>query len=159
MINICFSFSAVTNINSWRVIKSALSNVVSLGSGKVRLNPGSCTTFMPRTHEANKSNLFAQILDELTLSEFAQINDVLFAHVYKAIDHNRKSWLICPLAWALMIWASYRGRLHELKEGLFSAQNLSYLLHTGTKLELKTGPVLRSCQGSLDGPCFKSWRR
>ena len=40
---------------------------------------------MPRTHGANKSILFAQILDpyEVTLDEFAQIKDVLFAHVYK----------------------------------------------------------------------------
>ena len=39
---------------------------------------------MPRTHEANKSILFAQILDrcEVTLSEFAQIKRVLFALVY-----------------------------------------------------------------------------
>ena len=41
---------------------------------------------MLRTHGANKSILFAQILDpyEVTLDEFAQIKDVLFAHVYKA---------------------------------------------------------------------------
>ena len=40
--------------------------------------------FMPHTHGANKSNLFAQILVsyEVTLSKFAQINRVLFAHVY-----------------------------------------------------------------------------
>ena len=39
---------------------------------------------MPRLHAANKSILFAQILDpyEVTLSEFAQIKRVLFAHVY-----------------------------------------------------------------------------
>ena len=44
-------------------------------------------SFMPRTHGANKSNLFAQILNpyEVTLSEFAQINDGLFAHVYEAL--------------------------------------------------------------------------
>ena len=42
---------------------------------------------MPRTHGANKSIVFAQILDpyEVTLSEFAQIKCVLFAHVYKAL--------------------------------------------------------------------------
>ena len=41
---------------------------------------------MSRTHGANKSNLFAQIFNpyEVTQSEFAQINDDLFAHVYKA---------------------------------------------------------------------------
>ena len=42
---------------------------------------------MPRTHGANKSILFAQILDPFkVISEgFAQkIDDVLFAHVYKA---------------------------------------------------------------------------
>ena len=32
------------------------------------------------------------------------------------------------------------GRLHELKKGLFSAPKLGDLLHTGPKLELKTGP-------------------
>ena len=39
---------------------------------------------MPCTHGANKSNLFAQIFNpyEVTLSDFAQINDGLFAHVY-----------------------------------------------------------------------------
>ena len=42
---------------------------------------------MPRTHGANKPILFAQILDpyEVTPEEFAQIKDVLFAHVYKAL--------------------------------------------------------------------------
>ena len=42
---------------------------------------------MPRTHGANKSNSFAQIFNpvEVTLSEFAQIKDGLFAHVYKAL--------------------------------------------------------------------------
>ena len=42
---------------------------------------------MPRTHGAIKSILFAQILDPygVTRDEFAQINDVLFAHVYKAL--------------------------------------------------------------------------
>ena len=41
---------------------------------------------MPCTHGPNKSNLSAQIhnLYEVTLSEFAQTNDGLFAHVYKA---------------------------------------------------------------------------
>ena len=41
---------------------------------------------MPRLHGANKSILFAQFLDpyEVTLSEFAQTNYGLFAHVYKA---------------------------------------------------------------------------
>ena len=40
---------------------------------------------MPRLHGAKKSNLFAQILDpyEVTLSEFAQIKRVLFAHLYE----------------------------------------------------------------------------
>ena len=32
-----------------------------------------------------------------------------------------------------------RERLHELKKGLFSALQLSGLLNTGAKLELKTG--------------------
>ena len=47
----------------------------------------SCELSMPRTHEANKSNLFAQIFNpyEGTLFEFAQINDGLLAHVYKAL--------------------------------------------------------------------------
>ena len=42
---------------------------------------------MPRTHGANRSILFAQILDpyEVTRDEFAQIKDVLFAHVCKPI--------------------------------------------------------------------------
>ena len=42
---------------------------------------------MPRTHGTNQSILFAQILDpyEVTLTEFAQIKRVLFAHVYKAL--------------------------------------------------------------------------
>ena len=42
---------------------------------------------MPRTHGANKWILFAQMLDayEVTLSEFAQIKRVLFAHVFKAL--------------------------------------------------------------------------
>ena len=41
---------------------------------------------MSRTHKANKSILFAQIWDpyEVTPDEFAQIKDVLFAHVHKA---------------------------------------------------------------------------
>ena len=41
---------------------------------------------MPRTHGASKSILFAQTFDpnEVTLREFAHINDDLFAHVYKA---------------------------------------------------------------------------
>ena len=41
---------------------------------------------MPRTQGANESNLFALIFNlcEVTLSEIAQINDGLFAHVYKA---------------------------------------------------------------------------
>ena len=33
-----------------------------------------------------------------------------------------------------------KGRLHELKKVLFSAPKVSDLLHTGPKLELKTGP-------------------
>ena len=33
-----------------------------------------------------------------------------------------------------------KGRLHELKKGLFSTPKLSDLLHTGQTLELKTGP-------------------
>ena len=46
---------------------------------------------MPRTHGANKLILFAQILDpyEVTPKEFAQIKDVLFAHVYKALVNIR----------------------------------------------------------------------
>ena len=42
---------------------------------------------MPRAHEANKSILFAQIFDryEVTLREFGQIKDALFAHVNKAL--------------------------------------------------------------------------
>ena len=35
-----------------------------------------------------------------------------------------------------------RGRLHELKKGLFSALKLSGLLHTGPKLELKKSTLL-----------------
>ena len=47
---------------------------------------------MPRTHGANKSILFAQIVDpyEVTLDEFAQIKDALFAHAYKAL------WVCSP---------------------------------------------------------------
>ena len=43
---------------------------------------------MARTHGANKLILSAQIIDpyEVTLREFAQINDDLFAHVYKALS-------------------------------------------------------------------------
>ena len=40
---------------------------------------------MPRTHEANKSILFAQILDPyevVNMSEFDQIMRVLFAYMY-----------------------------------------------------------------------------
>ena len=39
--------------------------------------------FMPRTHGANKSILFAQILDpyEVTMDEFAEIKDALFSPV------------------------------------------------------------------------------
>ena len=60
---------------------------------------------MPRTHGANKSILFAQILDpyEVTLREFAQIKNGFFAHVYRALsssigpgkenDDNCKNWL------------------------------------------------------------------
>ena len=42
---------------------------------------------MPRTLGAKKSNLFAQIFNqyEVNLSEFAQINDGLFDHVYFAL--------------------------------------------------------------------------
>ena len=42
---------------------------------------------MPCLHGANKSILFALILDpyEVTLTKFAQIKRVLFAHVYKAL--------------------------------------------------------------------------
>ena len=44
---------------------------------------------MPRTREENKSILLAQIWDpyEVTTDEFAQIKDVLFAHVYKALGN------------------------------------------------------------------------
>ena len=47
-----------------------------------------CLSVMPRTHGANKSILFAQIVDpyKVNLDEFAQIKDVLFAHEYKAFD-------------------------------------------------------------------------
>ena len=47
---------------------------------------------MPRTHGENKSILFAQISDpyEVTLLEFAQIKDDLFAHVYKALPTGVK---------------------------------------------------------------------
>ena len=47
---------------------------------------GTLAVLMPRTHGANKSILFAQISDkyEVTLREFAQIKDNLFAYVYKA---------------------------------------------------------------------------
>ena len=39
-----------------------------------------------RTHGANKSSLFAQIFDpyKVNLFKFAQTNDGLFGHVYKA---------------------------------------------------------------------------
>ena len=53
---------------------------------------------MPRTHGANKSILFAQILDpyEVTLDEFAQIKDDLFSHVYEALKRSaKKSYSIC----------------------------------------------------------------
>ena len=42
---------------------------------------------MPRTHGANTLIWFAQIVDpkEVTSEEFAQIKDVLLAHVYKAL--------------------------------------------------------------------------
>ena len=40
----------------------------------------------------------------------------------------------------LRVLLSLKGRLHELKKVLFSAPKLSDLLHTGPKLELKTGP-------------------
>ena len=45
---------------------------------------------MPRTHGANKYILFAQIFDpyEVTLREFEQIQNDLFAHVYRALDYN-----------------------------------------------------------------------
>ena len=41
---------------------------------------------MSHTHGANKLVLFAQILDlyQVNLDKFAQIKDVLFAHVHKA---------------------------------------------------------------------------
>ena len=44
---------------------------------------------MPSTHGANKSYQFAQIFNlyEVISEGFAQINDVLFAHVYKALMH------------------------------------------------------------------------
>ena len=44
----------------------------------------------PRTHEAFKSMLFAQILDpyEATPDEFAQIKVVLFAHVNIALGYG-----------------------------------------------------------------------
>ena len=55
---------------------------------------------MPRTHganthRANKSNLFAQIFNpyEVTLSKSAQMNDGLFAHVYKALFAQIKDTL------------------------------------------------------------------
>ena len=35
---------------------------------------------------------------------------------------------------------AFKGRLHELKKGLFPAPKMSVLQHTGSKLELKTGP-------------------
>ena len=35
-----------------------------------------------------------------------------------------------------------KGRLHELKKGLFSTPKLSDLLHTGPKLEVKRGTLL-----------------
>ena len=41
----------------------------------------------PRTHEQIKYLKFEQVLDvyEVNLSGFAQINGILFAHVYKAL--------------------------------------------------------------------------
>ena len=46
-----------------------------------------------RTHEQIKYTLFEQVLDayEVNLSGFAQINNTLFAHVYKALAGKR--WL------------------------------------------------------------------
>ena len=40
---------------------------------------------------ANTSNLFAQIFNPygVTLPEFAQINDYLFTHVYKALESKK----------------------------------------------------------------------
>ena len=45
-----------------------------------------CKRPKPRTHEQIKYPLFAQALDpyEVNLLKFAQINGILFAHVYKA---------------------------------------------------------------------------
>ena len=42
------------------------------------------TWLYARTHGANNSILFAQILDpyKVTPDDFAQIKDILFAHVY-----------------------------------------------------------------------------
>ena len=47
---------------------------------------------MPRLHGANNSILLAQILDpyEVTLSEFAQIKRVLFAHVSKELFSSNR---------------------------------------------------------------------
>ena len=47
-----------------------------------------CTRPYARTHGANKSILFAQIFDpyEITLRDFAQIKDDIFAHLYKALS-------------------------------------------------------------------------
>ena len=46
---------------------------------------------MPRIHGANKSITFSQILDpyDVTLDQFAEIKDVLFAHVYKALTKKK----------------------------------------------------------------------
>ena len=51
---------------------------------------------MPRTHGANKSILFAQSIDpfEVTLDEFAQIKNALFAHVYKPCLHEQINQLL-----------------------------------------------------------------
>ena len=42
-----------------------------------------------------------------------------------------------------------RERLHDLKKGLFSALELSDLLHTGPKLELKKGTLLAHVNAPL----------
>ena len=54
------------------------------------------TGIMPRTHGANKSILFAQILDpyEVTLSEFAQIKHQLFAQIRTEVLHTDLKFLL-----------------------------------------------------------------
>ena len=71
---------------------------------------------MPRTHGANKSNWFAQILNpyEVTLSEFAQVNDGLFEQIRPELLHTDlkfeqiKSIYLLHVNEALVSFTAYR---------------------------------------------------